>query len=126
MGTTESAFDTVNQLHFEGITKRDRSIIKKVKKRRLYARYALESEYKEATEYQQDINTKYSEVAASSSCLDVEGVNWDTKESELVDVFNRVGSVVRVNLYPRKDLSAGSAFVEMMTTNDAVQAVLTL
>jgi len=123
-----AAFQSINAAFFEGVPQRDGSVKKrnKVRRRRLYARYALQSELEEAKEYKADLARKWAEVAKTSKCIDVEGIAWDTKESEIEAVFKKYGNVERVHINHRKDLMPGSAFVAMSANTEAVRAVLAL
>ena len=63
-------------------------------------------------------------MTKSSTSIDIEGIAWNTKEEEIKRVVSEYGTVKKVRINHRKDLSPGSAFVELSSTNEAVQAVL--
>ena len=56
----KEAFDMINRMTFRGIQRRDGSFVKKMKQKRLYARYALLPEMNEAQSYEKDIAVKMS------------------------------------------------------------------
>jgi len=65
-------------------------------------------------------------VIRRSQCIDIENVSWDTKEKDLMNIFSKCGKIIKIHINHRKDLFAGTAFIQFDDESSSEKAIIKL
>jgi len=98
----------------------------KFAKHRLYARYSCASEFEQSKLYSKNIKKIKDEIVRRSQAIDILNVSWDSTVDDLTKIFSKCGKICKVHICHRKDLLAGTAFIEFEKESAAEMAIMKL